>query len=162
MERLAEQVAERTAGAVLRGLSPYLHRLDPDHFTEDRWLRLARMRVVERVEGAAMAADVSGGGSGSNGRGDRRVLWEVRVRGTCMEPAIPDGSLVLVDRRTADPGETVAVAVGDDVVCKRLAVHKGVRVLVTEGGQMIHPGGESRVMGVVCYVPMRRGATDVL
>jgi transcriptional regulator with XRE-family HTH domain len=159
MRALAEQVAEQTAGAVLRSLSPILHRLTPDHFTEDEWLRLAKRRVIERVEGAAMAAGEMGGLGRPSGRGERQVLWEVRVRGACMEPAIPDGSLVLIDRRTADPGETIALAIGDDVMCKRLAVHRGERVLVTENGTMIHPGGESRVMGVVCYVPMPRGPT---
>jgi transcriptional regulator with XRE-family HTH domain len=161
MRALAEQVAERTAGAVLKSLSPLFHHLAPDHFTEDEWLRLAKRRVIERVEGAAMAAGELGGMAGQARRGDRQVLWEVRVRGACMEPVIPDGSLVLVDRRTAEPGETVAVNIGDDVMVKRLVVHNGERVLVTEGGKIIRPGAEGRVMGVVAYIPTPRHATEL-
>lgn len=164
MDTLAEQVAERTAArtsaAIVRDLAPLLYRLYPDHVPEQKWLRLTRMRIVERVEGAAMAAGGPGEG-GQISRGDRHVLWEVRVRGTCMEPTIPDGATVLIDRRAAELGETVAIAVGDDVMVKRLARLKDERVLVTEGGTTVRPGEEGLVLGVVCYVPMPRGPTDL-
>jgi transcriptional regulator with XRE-family HTH domain len=158
IDTLAEQVAERTAGAVIKSLSPLLHRLYPDHYTEDEWLRLTRLVHVERVEGR-VAADEQGG-TGPTGRGDRYALWEVHVRGDCMSPTVPDGSTVLIDRRPADPGQMIAVSVGDDVMVKRLAVHKGERVLVTENGKIVRPG-ESRVMGVVCYIPAPRGPAEV-
>lgn len=160
MSALASQVAEQTSAAVLRSLSPLFHHLAPTHYTEDEWLDLVRMVVVE-VEGVAVEADENGLGGGQPSRGERYVLWEARVSGSCMSPTIPDGCRVLLERRTAIPGETVAVSVGGVVMVKRLAIHKGERVLVTEDGTMVHPDGESRVMGVVCFVPMPRGPTDV-
>jgi transcriptional regulator with XRE-family HTH domain len=160
IDTLADQVAERTAGAVIKSLSPLFHHLAPDHYTEDEWLTLVRLVVVE-VEGVAVEADENGTGGGQPARGERYVLWEARVSGACMAPTIPDGSRVLLERRTATPGETVAVSVDGVVMVKRLAVHKGERVLVTADGKIVHPGGDSRVMGVVCYIPAPRGPTEV-
>jgi transcriptional regulator with XRE-family HTH domain len=155
MDALAEQVAERTAGAVLRSVAPLFHHLNTDHYTEEHWLRIATPRVIKRERRSV--------GETGGTREDRYVLWEARVRGDCMAPAIPAGALVLIDRRRAQPGDTVALSIGDDVMVKRLAVRNNrERVLVGENGEVVQPGGERRVMGVVCFVEVPRGATDVL
>lgn len=126
--------------------------------TADDLARWGEPLLVESFAQPASAARRGGMGSMTGDRGEQGALWRIRVSGGCMEPRIPAGSDVIVDPR-ADPriGDVVIAIVDDEPVLKVLDEIDGRPVLVADDGTMLAPDAEARVIGVVCYVPLRRG-----
>jgi SOS-response transcriptional repressor LexA len=75
------------------------------------------------------------------------------VRGTSMEPDIPEGSLVAIDReRTAKPGDIVVAWLNDLGVVKRLMESEGQWFLVGNSSAPIRVEEGVRIEGVVIFV----------
>lgn len=119
----------------------------PDHIDEPAVIDLAARRPVDVVELAAAAGD----GEEALDERVKGCLWFRRdwldqhgidparcavigVRGESMEPLLPDGCSILVDRlrRRRRSGRVYVLCTGDGVVVKRLQREPGGWLLVSE------------------------------
>jgi transcriptional regulator with XRE-family HTH domain len=81
----------------------------------------------------------------------------VPVSGSCMEPRIPEGSRVVVDRTESPrPGDTVVAAHDDELLVKRLERRNGDLYLVAlKEREPIRVTEQTTILGVVKMVMLR-------
>lgn len=157
---LAPHLAEEVARYVVSEIAPLLPRLPPALQSFEETAPYADPFLTVDVEDAVAAGEL-GRTNGQSGLGERKLWWRVRITGHCMEPAIRDGDYVIVEKAHAEVGETVVVVLGDQVICKRLAMHDGELVLVAEDGTEVRPDEDGIILGVVRFVPMPRRSAIV-